>query len=114
MTPNLPKFSDDKAYWLTGRMLNKFMRELRRMAPVAGEGLGEDCGPNGTIIYALEEEKKGTPSNYGTSWDDGGTGLTGRIGPLMDVVFDPGGGGELEPAVSLYFTNGRLTGVTGG
>jgi len=50
MTPNLPKFTEGKVHWPKGKTLKKLMDELRKMAPVGGEGLVETSGPGGTVL----------------------------------------------------------------
>jgi hypothetical protein len=52
MKPDIPEanFDEAKSFVITGKMLNRLMRELRRMAPNAGRGLIEHTGANGTFL----------------------------------------------------------------
>ena len=52
MKPDIPapNFDEAKSCVITGQMLNRLMRELRRMAPNAGRGLIEHTGADGTFL----------------------------------------------------------------
>jgi hypothetical protein len=101
MTPNFPKFDETKVHWISGRTLNKLLREIKRMAPIAGAGLREESTDLGTVLHALQEDRTGIPTPEG--YDAGGTGGE-PVTRYTGLVTIPIQGGEIR----LNFVNGIL------
>lgn len=57
MNLDLPNFDAAKNYVLQGRTLNRIMRQIRRVAPIAGAGITTTETPNGVFIGAQNPEE---------------------------------------------------------
>ncbi len=109
MNLDLPNFDNSKVYALSGRTLNKFVRQIRRIIPLAGDGLQSNETPDGVqlSIARAYDDREGVTGFCIWDYEDSVTATTFwqefRDGILVNASSEPAPFDPASPGDTVLF-----------